>query len=254
MAKSPAPPLGFVDIYIAIACSADALLFVPSLPFLNKAWSLVQYGFLLSFRGFDLAYHEYPQSQFLRTLSDAALFVLGFSSTLGAGYLVLGPIEILRPRLRLLLLLVLCCAIILWRVCRNHIVALPPEHTENQSLQDWEAGPHSGLAFLDFNGSDISFEPTDSFCSPTLTRQLKTPPSNGTLPRAASFLEEAQMRGQPTLTCAICFESITPGRQSSLLRIIPGCGHVYHTSCVDPWIAARPDAKCPCCMGAIKKR
>jgi len=73
------------------------------------------------------------------------------------------------------------------------------------------------------------------------------------LPRASSFLDNSLMRGHTYLNCAICLEKINPGAQEDRLdkklRIVPGCGHVFHSECVDGWILKR--RKCPCCQGKV---
>ena len=43
-------------------------------------------------------------------------------------------------------------------------------------------------------------------------------------------------------TCAICFEDMTEGLK------LP-CNHLYHASCVKPWLAENPD--CPMCRQSI---
>nr|DAD40698.1 TPA_asm: hypothetical protein HUJ06_015021 [Nelumbo nucifera] len=42
--------------------------------------------------------------------------------------------------------------------------------------------------------------------------------------------------------CAICLEGIRPGEQC---RVLPGCTHVFHVECVDPWLTR--SLTCPVC-------
>lgn len=47
-------------------------------------------------------------------------------------------------------------------------------------------------------------------------------------------------------TCMICLEQYSP---ASLCRLLP-CGHIFHPSCIDPWLLSR-SARCPCCQQPV---
>lgn len=69
-------------------------------------------------------------------------------------------------------------------------------------------------------------------------------------PETTSFVNANQLRGESSVCCTICFESILAGKQDGeAIRIVRGCGHVFHAACVDPWIRNR--FRCPNCMASI---
>ncbi|KAK7268559.1 hypothetical protein RIF29_21260 [Crotalaria pallida] len=43
-------------------------------------------------------------------------------------------------------------------------------------------------------------------------------------------------------SCSICLGDY---KESDMLRLLPGCGHLYHLNCVDPWL--RLHSTCPIC-------
>lgn len=46
--------------------------------------------------------------------------------------------------------------------------------------------------------------------------------------------------------CAICLTDMQPGE---CVRCLPGCGHRFHRSCIDPWLVRQ--AECPLCKRAV---
>eukprot|EP01135_Chromosphaera_perkinsii_P005637 Nk52_evm8s356 gene=Nk52_evmTU8s356 len=46
--------------------------------------------------------------------------------------------------------------------------------------------------------------------------------------------------------CAVCLEEFSEGQE---LRSIPGCGHTFHLTCVDPWLINKQT--CPLCKHSI---
>merc|ERR1712232_46947 len=47
--------------------------------------------------------------------------------------------------------------------------------------------------------------------------------------------------------CSICIEDFEPGEK---LRILPLCGHVFHTECIMPWLTER-SGSCPLCKQLV---
>lgn len=46
-------------------------------------------------------------------------------------------------------------------------------------------------------------------------------------------------------SCSCCPICLMDYRESDLLRMLPGCGHFFHVTCVDPWL--RMNLTCPVC-------
>ncbi|GLI67274.1 hypothetical protein VaNZ11_011457 [Volvox africanus] len=49
-----------------------------------------------------------------------------------------------------------------------------------------------------------------------------------------------------TGTCTVCLSGFAPGEE---LRLLPGCGHVFHCSCIDRWLST--SATCPNCRTIV---
>ncbi|KAG8058262.1 hypothetical protein GUJ93_ZPchr0002g25718 [Zizania palustris] len=49
-----------------------------------------------------------------------------------------------------------------------------------------------------------------------------------------------------TQLCAVCLESARAGER---WRALPACGHAFHATCVDRWLARAP--ACPVCRSAV---
>ncbi|MED6135323.1 hypothetical protein PIB30_045443 [Stylosanthes scabra] len=46
--------------------------------------------------------------------------------------------------------------------------------------------------------------------------------------------------------CTICLGDY---KESEMLRVLPGCGHVFHQACVDPWLMLH--STCPICRKSL---
>ncbi|XP_031117852.1 RING-H2 finger protein ATL56-like [Ipomoea triloba] len=56
-------------------------------------------------------------------------------------------------------------------------------------------------------------------------------------------------RGEEKPTCAICLDCL---REAELCRSFPGCNHVFHAQCIDPWLARRHT--CPTCRASFRPK
>jgi Ring finger domain len=48
-------------------------------------------------------------------------------------------------------------------------------------------------------------------------------------------------------TCSICIDEFVDGER---LRLLPRCGHAFHTECILPWLSERQGC-CPLCKMAV---
>uniref|UniRef100_A0A453S6P3 RING-type E3 ubiquitin transferase n=3 Tax=Triticinae TaxID=1648030 RepID=A0A453S6P3_AEGTS len=48
--------------------------------------------------------------------------------------------------------------------------------------------------------------------------------------------------GDEAATCSVCLGAMQVGE---MVRLLPACLHLYHTECIDPWLAAH--STCPVC-------
>jgi len=65
------------------------------------------------------------------------------------------------------------------------------------------------------------------------------------LPRV--FFSAVAGKSRPRQDCAICLMEFQP---QDLCRQLPGCGHLFHESCIDLWLLRRGD--CPLCKNRIQ--
>ncbi|KAI4351218.1 hypothetical protein L6164_005596 [Bauhinia variegata] len=56
---------------------------------------------------------------------------------------------------------------------------------------------------------------------------------------------EVQKGNLVSLCCSICLGDY---KDTETLRLLPDCGHVFHLSCVDPWLKLHPT--CPICRSS----
>lgn len=53
--------------------------------------------------------------------------------------------------------------------------------------------------------------------------------------------------GKGSLECAVCINEF---RDDEILRLLPGCSHVFHLQCIGPWLAS--NATCPVCRANLE--
>ncbi|KAL3931167.1 MAG: hypothetical protein SGARI_004273 [Bacillariaceae sp.] len=61
--------------------------------------------------------------------------------------------------------------------------------------------------------------------------------------------DEKRFTNTISTTCAICIDSFEHGEN---IRLLPRCGHAYHTECILPWLTTR-EACCPFCKTMVLK-
>ncbi|KAF7852122.1 hypothetical protein BT93_L0518 [Corymbia citriodora subsp. variegata] len=52
----------------------------------------------------------------------------------------------------------------------------------------------------------------------------------------------SRAKATSSICCSICLSEY---RETDVLRLLPGCGHYFHSKCVDPWLRMNPS--CPNC-------
>lgn len=50
-----------------------------------------------------------------------------------------------------------------------------------------------------------------------------------------------------SILCCICLEHIEIG---SIIKVLPGCYHRFHTHCIEPWLLR--SIYCPYCRGRVE--
>ncbi|KAL5709058.1 RING-type E3 ubiquitin transferase [Ranunculus cassubicifolius] len=61
------------------------------------------------------------------------------------------------------------------------------------------------------------------------------------------FYPKAKMKNKEiTSCCSICLSDY---KNIDVLRQLPGCGHLFHLKCVDPWLRLHPT--CPVCRNTL---
>jgi hypothetical protein len=60
--------------------------------------------------------------------------------------------------------------------------------------------------------------------------------------KANELMKLGSMQEEENSQCPIC---LLEYEESDVLRQLPACGHIFHTSCVDPWLEKQPT--CPVC-------
>ncbi|BBG96872.1 RING/U-box superfamily protein [Prunus dulcis] len=56
---------------------------------------------------------------------------------------------------------------------------------------------------------------------------------------------ESTSTSTTTTSCSICLGDY---KDTDVLRLLPDCGHLFHLTCVDPWLRLRPT--CPICRNS----
>ncbi|MED6109743.1 hypothetical protein PIB30_036392 [Stylosanthes scabra] len=60
------------------------------------------------------------------------------------------------------------------------------------------------------------------------------------------YSEEVMKKSSVGGGCTICLGDY---KESEMLRVLPGCGHVFHQVCVDPWLMLH--STCPICRKSL---
>jgi hypothetical protein len=87
--------------------------------------------------------------------------------------------------------------------------------------------------------NDESLEPQPSTESPTAVTDTGT--GTGTAPTKSLFTTTM------STSCSICIDDFEEGEN---IRLLPRCGHAFHTECILPWLTERQGC-CPCCKALV---
>ncbi|KAM3198374.1 hypothetical protein ACQJBY_073492 [Aegilops geniculata] len=86
---------------------------------------------------------------------------------------------------------------------------------------------------------------------PAWGAQMVAPPPRGVDAELLQSLPVTVYRavdGVGSVECAVCLAEIEDGEEA---RFLPGCGHGFHTGCVDRWLASH--TTCPLCRVTVGK-
>jgi hypothetical protein len=77
-----------------------------------------------------------------------------------------------------------------------------------------------------------------------VTNLCRSYDQNGTLPYLSEvkLCNSKNINSSSSCCCSICLMDY---KEADLLRMLPGCGHLFHVMCVDPWL--RMNLTCPVC-------
>ena len=96
---------------------------------------------------------------------------------------------------------------------------------------DLEAGEDTGSKREDL--ADISISSSDS--------HPQEPEASGV--ESASSSDNSPATKTTCTSCSICIDDFEPGEK---IRLLPRCGHAFHTDCILPWLTER-SGSCPLC-------
>ncbi|KAK8946078.1 RING-H2 finger protein ATL11 [Platanthera guangdongensis] len=85
----------------------------------------------------------------------------------------------------------------------------------------------------------------DARLSGNRRRASTTPPASGLEAAAVAALPKVTIAGGGGEMCAVCLVEYG-GKQK--VKMIPGCGHVFHPECIDAWLRWR--GSCPVCRSS----
>ncbi|XP_030450039.1 RING-H2 finger protein ATL70-like [Syzygium oleosum] len=99
----------------------------------------------------------------------------------------------------------------------------PPQHPRSHSFAAWEDGGYSIGITLGLDEATLGSFPK------LLYSQAKAARGGGSSAASPSC-------------CSICLSEY---KETDVLRLLPDCGHYFHSKCVDPWLRMNPS--CPNC-------
>ena len=126
----------------------------------------------------------------------------------------------------------------------------PDEETpQEQSSQHQQEAPNLQQPRLS-HSSLICQSPTRGQEEPSC---LGCEPSPDTVATALSFRTQRRLQNFTTTTCTTCSICIDEFEEGETIRLLPRCGHGFHTSCILPWLQDRQGC-CPLCKMEVLDR
>jgi len=80
----------------------------------------------------------------------------------------------------------------------------------------------------------------------------QSPSAGGPAP-PLSFRTQRRLKSFTTTTCTTCSICIDEFEEGETIRLLPRCGHAFHTSCILPWLQDRQGC-CPLCKTEVLER
>ena len=88
--------------------------------------------------------------------------------------------------------------------------------------------------------------------APTSTPKEEMPDEEQPPEAPLSFRTQRRLRSFTTTTCSTCSICIDEFVEGEKIRLLPLCGHAFHTECILPWLTERQGC-CPLCkMGVLE--
>ncbi|KAI0563538.1 hypothetical protein FGB62_37g24 [Gracilaria domingensis] len=113
----------------------------------------------------------------------------------------------------------------------------PIQHVANKA----SASPSPSSSVMDHHAERVNLIYPESRAGPSSPPPLTSAPSSSST--AAPEGEESE---EEEPICAVCLEEFESGQQVRLLA----CSHLYHKSCIDPWLQSSSNS-CPLCKREI---
>ncbi|XP_004496104.1 RING-H2 finger protein ATL70-like [Cicer arietinum] len=144
-------------------------------------------------------------------------------------------------RMGYFLLFLLCLIIVtLLITTASYICSLPIASTQSPS------SPQPSVIGRDTHSNHttitvLAVEPGEVLHLDHTTTLCRSYDQINTLPLEGKMCDKS-INNSSSCCCSICLMDY---KESDLLRMLPGCGHFFHVTCVDPWL--RMNLTCPVC-------
>jgi hypothetical protein len=139
-------------------------------------------------------------------------------------------------------------------------------HTPGEELSDDD---RQGINYIDDSDSDndsdsdmpaLELRSDSDYSNSNMTQELQGLSEEAAAAaevEAKRLKEEAAKKKQKLIqaafdTCTMCSICICNFEKGEELRVLPDCGHAFHTDCIMPWLTEKKNT-CPLCLTKVRK-